>query len=97
MFWQLLGLLGLGLIVGALGRLFVRTGARLGCLGTVLIGVVGVYVGGTLGAIIFDERLDLRQAHTFLGALAGAIVSLLIVKLVVGTSRRRPVRGPEDD
>lgn len=89
MIWQLLGLLGLGLVVGLLGRLFIRTGARLGCLGTILVGVIGVYLGGTIGALIWDEKLDIRRASTFLGALVGAIVALLILKLIVANTGRR--------
>ncbi|HEY9473456.1 MAG TPA: GlsB/YeaQ/YmgE family stress response membrane protein [Mycobacteriales bacterium] len=82
------GLLLIGLIAGGIARIFVHTGARLGCLGTALLGVLGSYVGGSLGAVLFDERLDLRRSHTFLGAILGSIIALVILR-AVNSARRR--------
>jgi uncharacterized membrane protein YeaQ/YmgE (transglycosylase-associated protein family) len=82
-----IGLLVIGLIAGGIARIFVHTGAKLGCLGTALLGVVGSYVGGSLGAVLFDERLDLRRSHTFLGAIIGSIAALLVLRAVVSARR----------
>ena len=82
MILSLLGLLLLGLIVGAIGRLFVSSPQRLGCLGTALLGILGSYAGGSLGAILFNDKFDLRKASTLLGAIAGTIVVLAVWRLV---------------
>ncbi|HEY9390360.1 MAG TPA: GlsB/YeaQ/YmgE family stress response membrane protein [Mycobacteriales bacterium] len=83
-----LGLLLIGLIAGGIARIFVHTGTRLGCLGTALLGVVGSYLGGSLGAVLFDERLDLRRSHTFLGAVLGSIIALVVLRAINSTRRR---------
>ncbi len=85
----LIGLFILGLIAGAVARLFVHSPHRLGCLGTALLGIVGSYAGGTLGALIFDEKFDIRRAGTIIGAIAGTIVLLGLWRLV---DNHRPAR-----
>jgi uncharacterized membrane protein YeaQ/YmgE (transglycosylase-associated protein family) len=77
----LIGLFILGLIAGAVGRLFVGSPRRLGCFGTALLGVIGSYAGGTLGALLFDEEFDIRRAGTIIGAIAGTIVVLALWRL----------------
>lgn len=88
MLFYLLGLFLLGLIAGGIARLFVRSPARLGCLGTAVLGLLGSYAGGTLGALLFDDRFDLRKAGTILGAIAGSIVVLAIWRVFDRTPRR---------
>jgi uncharacterized membrane protein YeaQ/YmgE (transglycosylase-associated protein family) len=74
----ILGLLLVGLLAGALARLIVSSPQRLGCLGTALLGIVGSYAGGSLYSLLFDDKFDLRKASTFIGAVIGSIVVLLI-------------------
>jgi uncharacterized membrane protein YeaQ/YmgE (transglycosylase-associated protein family) len=74
----ILGLLLVGLLAGALARLIVSSPQRLGCLGTALLGIIGSYAGGSLYSILFDDKFDLRKASTFIGAVIGSIVVLLI-------------------
>jgi uncharacterized membrane protein YeaQ/YmgE (transglycosylase-associated protein family) len=73
-----LGLLLVGLLAGALARLFVGSPQRLGCLGTSLLGIIGSYAGGSLWAVLADDKFDLRKASTFIGAVIGSVVVLLI-------------------
>ena len=57
---------------------------------TVVLGIVGAYVGGTLGSVVFPpHQFDIHPPikHAFLGALVGAVLLLWIFKLV--TSRTR--------
>lgn len=88
MVFYVLGLLLLGLVAGAIARLFVRSPQRLGCLGTVCLGIAGSYAGGTLGAVLFHDKLDLRRASTFLGAILGSIIVLTIWRVFDRSPRR---------
>jgi len=69
MLGSLIGLFLLGLVAGAIGRLFVHSPARIGFWGTVLLGIVGSYAGGTLGALLFHDKFDIRKASTLDGAV----------------------------
>lgn len=87
--WTIIGWIVLGLIVGAIARLVVPGRQPMGWIATILLGVAGSFVGGTLGAFIFEHRFSVQQPaiHTFLGSLIGAVLLLLIYKAV--TSRTR--------
>lgn len=86
---DIIGLLILGLLAGAIARLFVGSPQRLGCLGTAVLGIVGSYAGGSLGAVLFDDKFDLRKASTFLGAIAGSIIVLAVWRVVDRGRARR--------
>lgn len=87
--FYILGLLVVGLLAGALARLFVGSPERLGCLGTALLGIIGSYAGGSLYAVLFQDKFDLRKAQTFIGAVIGSIVLLALWRAVDrGRSRR---------
>jgi uncharacterized membrane protein YeaQ/YmgE (transglycosylase-associated protein family) len=73
----------LGLVVGALARLLLPGRDSMGCLGTILLGVLGSFVGGAVASLIDTGELALR-ASGFLGSLLGAIGVLLLRRLLVG-------------
>ncbi|HVM18900.1 MAG TPA: GlsB/YeaQ/YmgE family stress response membrane protein [Egibacteraceae bacterium] len=83
---SLIGFLLIGLIAGAIARFLVPGRDPMGCVGTMLLGVVGSYVGGTLASFIFHDQLVARRADTFIGAVIGSILALLLLRAV---SRRR--------
>jgi uncharacterized membrane protein YeaQ/YmgE (transglycosylase-associated protein family) len=88
----IVGLFFLGLIAGAIGRLFIRSPRPLGCFGTALLGIVGSYAGGSLGAVIFHQDFDLRRASTIIGAIVGTIIILALWRTFGGkTNNRRQV------
>jgi uncharacterized membrane protein YeaQ/YmgE (transglycosylase-associated protein family) len=76
MLWFLIGLFLVGLIAGFIARIFIKSPRRLGFWGTALLGIVGCYAGGTLGALLFHEEFDIRRAGTLIGAIAGTLVVL---------------------
>ena len=86
--FYVLGLLLLGLVAGAIARLFVHSPQRLGCLGTSVLGVVGAYAGGSLWSILRYNHFDLRRASTFIGAVIGSIVVLALWRTVDRARRR---------
>lgn len=87
MFWYILGLLLVGLLAGALARLVVSSPHRLGCLGTSLLGIIGSYAGGSLYSILFNDKFDLRKASTFIGAVIGSILILLVWRAIENIRR----------
>ena len=86
---DILGLLLLGLVAGASPGSSSAVPQRLGCLGTAVLGIVGSYAGGTLGALLFNDKFDIRKASTFLGAVVGSIVVLALWRLVADRRTRR--------
>jgi uncharacterized membrane protein YeaQ/YmgE (transglycosylase-associated protein family) len=86
--FYLLGLFVIGLLAGGIARLIVSSPHRLGCLGTALLGIIGSYAGGSLWALLAYNRFDLRKASTFIGAVAGSVILLLVWRLFAGRRRR---------
>jgi uncharacterized membrane protein YeaQ/YmgE (transglycosylase-associated protein family) len=84
-------LLIIGVIAGYLARLLVPGPDPLGFFGTVLLGIVGSFIGGFLGYAIFGEDLNqgALQPSGIIGSIIGSIIALLIWRAVGG--RRRTV------
>ena len=76
----IIGLLIIGLIAGAVARLLVPGKQEMSVPMTMLIGVIGSFVGGFLGALIFGKDIDdgFFQASGIIGSIIGAIIVLLI-------------------
>jgi uncharacterized membrane protein YeaQ/YmgE (transglycosylase-associated protein family) len=75
----------IGLIVGAIARLLVPGRQNIGWIGTIIVGILGSYVGGTLGSLVFaPHKFSIQPPvhHTFLGAVVGAVIVLLIYRAV---------------
>ncbi len=68
-----------GLIAGALARLIVPGDDPMGVLGTMLLGVIGSFVGGFLAALVFEGNLEL-SASGIIGSIVGSIVALLVYR-----------------
>lgn len=87
---HIIWLIILGLVVGLIARAIVPGRQPMGWIATAVLGIVGAYVGGTLGSVVFPpHQFDIHPPikHSFLGALVGAVLLLWIFKLV--TSRTR--------
>ena len=73
-----------GLLAGAIAGAFVPGDRRQGCLGTLLIGIIGGIVGGW----IWTEVLGNSPAGGLLGATVVAVLgSILVLGLLRGLSR----------
>jgi uncharacterized membrane protein YeaQ/YmgE (transglycosylase-associated protein family) len=70
----------LGLIAGALARLLVPGRQHMSIPMTILLGLVGSFVGGFLGYLLFhtDQRNGYFQPSGIIGSVIGAIIVLLI-------------------
>lgn len=83
-----IGLIVVGLIAGALARLLVPGRDPMGIGATILLGIVGSFVGGFLADVLFRsdaEDIGLSPAG-IVGSVIGAIIVLLIYNAV--THRR---------
>jgi uncharacterized membrane protein YeaQ/YmgE (transglycosylase-associated protein family) len=91
MLWFIIVLLIVGFIAGALARLLVPGPDPMSLFGTWLLGVVGSFVGGFLGYVIFGADIDDGpvQVGGVIGSILGAIVVLLVWRAI--TSRNRPL------
>ena len=76
---ELLGLILPGLIVGLIARMIVPTGRRYGCLGTILLGIVGSLVGGTLASVVAGDGVSISTAG-WIGSVVGAVIVLLVLR-----------------
>lgn len=84
-----LGFLLLGLIAGAIAKLILPGKQGGGWFITLLLGVVGALLGGWLGSLILNRPLtEFWDLGTWLLAIGGSIVVLLIYGLIVNRGQR---------
>ena len=90
--WEVvMGIIGwivMGLIAGAVAKLILPGKQGGGWIITIILGIVGAFVGGFLGNLIFGLDISGFNFETFLTAVVGAIIVLLIYGLVTRGSRR---------
>ncbi len=78
----------LGLIAGALAKLILPGNQGGGWFVTLLLGVIGAMLGGWLGSVLFNVGLEeFWSIQTWLVAIAGSIVVLLIWGLIFGRKK----------
>lgn len=75
----LLAFLVLGLIAGFIARWIMPGAQPMSWVQTMVVGVIGSFVGGTLASLIFGGSLQLSAA-----GLIGSIVGALIVLWLMG-------------
>ncbi len=69
----------LGLIAGAIAKLILPGKQGGGWFITLLLGVVGAFLGGWLGSLIFKTGLqDFFSIQTWLLAIGGSLIVLLV-------------------
>ena len=80
MLWFIISMIVLGLIAGAVARLLVPGRDPMGLLGTMLLGIVGSFVGGFLGYLLFghDRGEGALQPSGIVGSVIGAVIALLV-------------------
>ena len=83
-------MLVLGLIAGAVARLLVPGDDPMGIAGTILLGIVGSFVGGFLANALFTsgDQEGFGPAG-IIGSILGAILVLLLYRWSRGRSGRR--------
>jgi len=84
-----LAFLLLGLIAGAIAKLILPGKQGGGWFVTLLLGVVGAILGGWIGSALFGVGInEFWSLSTWLLAIGGAIIVLLIYGLIVGRGNK---------
>jgi len=73
-----------GAIAGYLARFLVPGPDPMSVVGTIALGIVGSFVGGFLGYVLFDKDLGegALQASGVVGSVIGAVIALVIYNAV---------------
>jgi uncharacterized membrane protein YeaQ/YmgE (transglycosylase-associated protein family) len=79
----------LGLIAGAIAKLILPGRQGGGWIITLVLGVIGALLGGFIGNAIFGIGLEeFFSIQTWIVAIVGAIIVLVIYGAITGRSRR---------
>ena len=86
----IISIIVIGLIAGFLARAIVPGKQSMGIVATIVLGIIGSFVGGFLGFLIFhhDASSGFFQPAGIIGSIIGAIIVLLIW---IAITRRRAV------
>lgn len=84
-----IGWIVVGFVAGAFARTLTGSGSRLGCLGTILVGIVGGLLGGAIFNAAGDKGIGHFGLRSMFVAFVGACVLLIVVGFITGDRRGR--------
>jgi uncharacterized membrane protein YeaQ/YmgE (transglycosylase-associated protein family) len=79
---QIVWYLVIGLVAGLLARAIVPGKDTMGILATIVLGIVGSFVGGLLVVLFTGKTFTEFDTTGIIGSIVGAIVALLIYRQV---------------
>jgi uncharacterized membrane protein YeaQ/YmgE (transglycosylase-associated protein family) len=74
-----------GLVIGALGRLLVPGPTPIGCLGTIVVGILGSVIGWAIARAIYRYP----ENHRIITLLLEVGAAAVLVSILTGGRRRR--------
>jgi uncharacterized membrane protein YeaQ/YmgE (transglycosylase-associated protein family) len=88
----IIGWIVLGLLVGAIARALVPGPTEPGgCIGTTAVGILGALIGGFIASALDIGHIgDFFDIGTWLIAIAGSVLLLLIVRAIAGPPSAPP-------
>lgn len=86
----ILYLLVIGLVAGFVARALLPGHDAMSIAGTILLGIIGSFVGGFIGWAIFGHDLSegALQPSGVIGSIVGAVIALMVYRMANG---RRPL------
>jgi uncharacterized membrane protein YeaQ/YmgE (transglycosylase-associated protein family) len=89
----IIGWIVLGLLAGIIAKAIMPGNDPGGIIVTIIIGIVGAILGGFLAQVLFGNNTvdDFFDISTWLTAIIGAVLLLVIYRMVVGRGRRRVI------
>jgi len=78
-----------GLVVGFLARAIMPGTQKMGMLATMVLGVVGSFIGGFLGALVTNSRVMDFNTAGLIGSVIGALIALVLAGNIGGGRGRR--------
>ena len=86
----ILSFLVFGLVAGLIARALTPGRQAIGCLPTVAVGVIGAFLGGIMGDVLFGHAVRAGwNLRSFVLAVAGSVVLLVALEAIGGRRRRR--------
>jgi uncharacterized membrane protein YeaQ/YmgE (transglycosylase-associated protein family) len=84
MLWFIITMLVVGLIAGFVARAIVPGDDSMGIVATIILGLVGSFIGGFLGYALFgrDVADGAFQTSGLIGSIIGAVIALLVYRAV---------------
>ena len=86
--FQILGLIVIGLVIGALARLIKPGKQRIGLLMTLLLGVGGAIIGGVIAGLLGTGSIF---ELNFIGFVIAVIAAVLLIGAAEGSAARKKV------
>jgi uncharacterized membrane protein YeaQ/YmgE (transglycosylase-associated protein family) len=82
----ILTLIIIGAIAGFVARLLVPGRDPMGIVATIVLGIVGSFIGGFLGYVLMGKDISegALQPSGILGSIIGAVVALLVYRATTG-------------
>lgn len=82
-------LLIIGIVAGFIARLLVPGRDPMSVGATIVLGIVGSFIGGFLGWALFGHDLDdgALQASGVIGSIIGAVLALLVYRMISRSDR----------
>jgi uncharacterized membrane protein YeaQ/YmgE (transglycosylase-associated protein family) len=84
MFWYIVVWMVFGGLAGWVASLLVGKDSQLGLVGNIVVGIVGAFIGGFL----FPNDADTFDFGSFVAAVVGAVILLVLVSLVTRNNPR---------
>ncbi|MCW2668056.1 MAG: GlsB/YeaQ/YmgE family stress response rane protein [Frankiales bacterium] len=87
MIGTIIGMIVIGAIAGFIARALVPGRDSMSIPATILLGIVGSFVGGLLVSLFTRGDGDFLRPSGLIGSIIGAIVALLVYNAVTGKKR----------
>ncbi len=82
MLGTIIGLLVIGVVAGFVARAIVPGAQAMSVSEKILLGIAGSFVGGLLARVVFHHPRGFVQASSWVGAVIGSVIVLLIYQQV---------------